>query len=102
MTESVWYNLQQKKLYGTYEDKKTCRDASSFAKATEDKEVAAGYPPSPRLRRIKGRDEAADEGQWPERAMACRSNGGLPSREVRITLTEGLSCPHGRFELPSR
>ena len=44
---------------GLVKTREACRDASSFAKATEDEKAAARDPPSPRLRRIKGGDEAA-------------------------------------------
>jgi len=48
-------------------------NASSFAKATEDKEAAAG----------KGRDEAIDEGWWEGRsAPVCVGSAQSPAKGI--------------------
>ena len=89
----MWvYNVWRREKHGTSKNKKTGGDASSFAKAStfakatvdesEDKEAAAGNPPSPRLWWTKGRDEAADEGRCREgRSASVCAGGGQSSAE---------------------
>ena len=82
------------------ERKRVPSDASSFAKAftfdeatvdkSEDKETTTCHPPSPRLRRIKGHDEDADEERCREGRCCVLVARWTQGQSIRIQCEEDV------------